>query len=78
MFRWWKKRRLHSQMRDLARKVLDEEMAQEVLSIHRWLALEEQDAKAFDDFNNRILHSVSVKRDLLLRRKELAAQLERL
>jgi hypothetical protein len=65
-------------MRRLATQVLDEDYAQEIFGVYRWLALEEQDAKAFDDYNARIVHSQTVKRDLLLRRKELALQLERL
>jgi hypothetical protein len=78
MRQWWKRMRLRTQMRRLAIQVLDEEYAQDILNVHRWLALEEQDAKAFDDYNARIVHSQTVKRDLLLQRKELALQLERL
>jgi hypothetical protein len=79
MFFWWlKKRKLRRQMRRLAHRILQEEAELEVLGVDRWLALEEQDAVAFDQFTNLILQSTTAKRDLLLRRKELALQLERL
>jgi hypothetical protein len=77
-FRWLKKRKLRRQMRRLAHRILQEEAELEVLGVDRWLALEEQDAVAFDQFTNLILQSTTAKRDLLLQRKELALQLERL
>ncbi len=78
MVKWPKKPRLRAEMRQLAHKVLQEEALQQMLAVDRWLALEEHDAKAYDHLSDLIVESVSLKLDFLNRRRNLAAQLERL
>lgn len=78
MFKWLKKRRIRAEMRRLAHKVLQEEALQQTLVVDRWLALEEHDAKAYDHLSSLIVQSCSLKLDFLNRRRQLAAQLERL
>lgn len=78
MLRWWKRRRLRAQMCALACKVLDEQYVIDTFNVDRWLALEEHDARAFDHFNSLIVEATRRKLEFLTRRKNLAAQLERL
>lgn len=78
MFKWLKRRRIRAEMRRLAHKVLQEEALQQTLAVDRWLALEEQDVKTYDHLSALIVQSTSLKLDFLNRRRNLAAQLERL
>ena len=78
MWRWLKKRRLKAEIQKLRRQVLDEDEEQDSLIVSRYVALQAQDAHAFDVFSNALVHSLSKRRDLLTRHKDLVAQLERL
>jgi hypothetical protein len=78
MWRWLKKRRLKAEIQKLQRRVLDEDEEQDNLVVSRWVALQAQDAHAYDAFSGLLVHSLSTKRNLLTRHKDLVAQLERL
>lgn len=78
MWRWLKKRRLMAEIQKVKRQVLDEDEEQDNLVVSRWVALQGQDAHAYDAFSDLLVHSLSKRRDLLTRHKDLVAQLERL
>ena len=78
MWRWLKKRRLKAKIQKLQRQVLDEDEEQDNLIVSRYVALQAADAHAYGTFSDLLVHSLSKRRDLLTRHKDLVAQLERL